>query len=316
MEGGARPAARRLMKRVRHDRSRLAWSGEGHPTASLRWLGRKPDGPGADPFGKDLAPLSTADSLREIGAGTGPGDSVGGAACGCLSSISIRMSGVGVARPLDERALMALLYWPSWTACLALRMLLLFWEEDLDDSERLSRLCPPATASDHRVASSPACHLSMRDFTSFSISRHRRRWPEGGLASRHFDIMKTREVESSSGLSHTEERQSPRALAQRSLAPLGTCLRVGTEACRMAGMGGSSELTVEGAGGAEVTLVALVVWLVDTSGCGLTELVATGLLLGAEWPRGGGGWRRRLRQFPASHGRQLEQGALRSGPHR
>ena len=43
--GGERPAARRLMKLDREESAELARSGEGHPTASCRWLGRRPDGP-------------------------------------------------------------------------------------------------------------------------------------------------------------------------------------------------------------------------------------------------------------------------------
>ena len=73
MVGGARPAARRLTKLVRKARIRFAWSGEGQPTASRRWLGRRPEGPGAEPLGKDPTPPLTAVSLRLSGGGTGPG---------------------------------------------------------------------------------------------------------------------------------------------------------------------------------------------------------------------------------------------------
>ncbi len=79
-EGGILPAARRLTKRVRRDKIWPAWSGEGHPAASLRWLGRKPEGPGADPIGNDLVPRRTACSLRLNDGGPRPGGSTGGGA--------------------------------------------------------------------------------------------------------------------------------------------------------------------------------------------------------------------------------------------
>ena len=41
--------------------------------ASRRWLGRRPDRPGAEAFGKDLTPLRMAGSESEAGEGTGPG---------------------------------------------------------------------------------------------------------------------------------------------------------------------------------------------------------------------------------------------------
>ena len=120
--GVARPAARRLTNLVREARTRFAQSGEGQHTASRRSLGRSPDGPAAEPFGNDLTPLRTADSLRVSGGGTELEGRAGGAAWGCLFSISCRTSAEGVARPLEDKALMALLYWPSWTACFALLM--------------------------------------------------------------------------------------------------------------------------------------------------------------------------------------------------
>ena len=64
MEGGVRPAACRLTNLVSDVSNWLARSGEGHPTASLIWLGRRPEGPGAEPLGKDLAPLRTPTHLR------------------------------------------------------------------------------------------------------------------------------------------------------------------------------------------------------------------------------------------------------------
>ena len=57
MTDGARPEARRLTNLVRAAKTWLAWLGEGHLMASWRWLGRKPDGPGAELLGKDLTPL-------------------------------------------------------------------------------------------------------------------------------------------------------------------------------------------------------------------------------------------------------------------
>ena len=120
--GGARPAGRRLTNLVREARTRFAQSGEGQLTASRRWLGRSPEGPAAEPFGNDLIPLWTADSLRVSGGGTELEGRVGGVAWGCLFSISCRTSAEGVATLLEDKALMALLYWPSWTTCFALLM--------------------------------------------------------------------------------------------------------------------------------------------------------------------------------------------------
>ena len=111
--GGARPAARRLTNLVREASTKFAWSGEGHPTASRRWLGSRPDGPGAEPLGKDLTPFRTANSATVTGGGTEPGGRVGGAVWGCFVSISCRTSAEGVSRPSEVRVLMALLYWPS-----------------------------------------------------------------------------------------------------------------------------------------------------------------------------------------------------------
>ena len=73
------PAARRLTNPVREASTRFAWSGEGHPTASRRCLGHKPDGPGAEPLGKDLTPFRTTDSVTVAEVGTEPGGRVGGA---------------------------------------------------------------------------------------------------------------------------------------------------------------------------------------------------------------------------------------------
>ena len=113
MAVGAWPAAKRLRNLVRGDKTRAARSGEGQHTASRRWLGRRPDGPGAEPSGKDLTPLLTTDSLRMSRSGAGPEGRVGGGTWGSFSSISSRTSAEGAASPLEVRALMALLYWPS-----------------------------------------------------------------------------------------------------------------------------------------------------------------------------------------------------------
>ena len=141
---------------------------------------------------------------------------------------------MGGARPSEVRALRALLYWPSWTADLALLMLVFRLPrrgepagED-DFSLRLKRDLPLAKASDHRETRSPADHLRRRDFTSCRISRQRRRCPAAGLASTHLGSMKSLDhCERSAVLRATAQRQSLSALAQQSLAPFGTCWSVG-----------------------------------------------------------------------------------------
>ena len=54
------------MKLVNADNTRLARSGEGHLTASRRWLGRRAEGPGADALGKDFTPfrMTASESRR------------------------------------------------------------------------------------------------------------------------------------------------------------------------------------------------------------------------------------------------------------
>ena len=60
------------MNLVRNVRHWLARSGEGHLIiASRRWLGRRPEGPGAEPLGNDLTPLEMACSGSITGGGTG-----------------------------------------------------------------------------------------------------------------------------------------------------------------------------------------------------------------------------------------------------
>ena len=49
---GTRPEAKQLMDLVR----------EGHPTASRRWFGRRPE---EEPLGKDLTPLRTTEYTEE-----------------------------------------------------------------------------------------------------------------------------------------------------------------------------------------------------------------------------------------------------------
>ena len=100
------------MKLVNADNTRLAWPGEGHLTASRRWLGRRAEGPGADALGKDFTPFRMTASERVAEGGAGSGGTEGGGAWGCLTSISCKISGEGEgeARPLEVRALMALEY--------------------------------------------------------------------------------------------------------------------------------------------------------------------------------------------------------------
>ena len=66
------------MKLDREESAELARSGERHPTASCRWLGRRPEGPGAEPLANDFTPLRMADSGSLAGNGTGPGGRTGG----------------------------------------------------------------------------------------------------------------------------------------------------------------------------------------------------------------------------------------------
>ena len=64
----------------------LARSGEGHPTASCRWLGHRPEGPGAEPLRNDFTPFRMADSGSLAGNGTGPGGRTGGETEGVCSA--------------------------------------------------------------------------------------------------------------------------------------------------------------------------------------------------------------------------------------
>ena len=239
MVGGAWPDARQLTNLVRVTSTLLAWSGEGHETASRRWLGRKPEGPGAEPLGKDLTALRTIDSGTVTGGGVGPDGRVGYPHCGCLFSISWRIVDEGLAKPFEVRALMALLYCPSWVANFALLMLVECW---LIGCRLLEWDSAPITDSDQRFIQSPSSHLSIRDLTSLSISRQRRRKPVAGLANIHFDSMNSFvHRETSLGSSTTRERHSPRTLAHRSRAPLGTCCSVGIEVWRTSASEGKTE---------------------------------------------------------------------------
>ena len=59
-------------------------------------------------------------------------------------------------------------------------------------------------------------------------------------------------MQSSSGLLHTSDRQAERTLAHLSLAPLGTCWRVGTLACMMSDTDGRLETTTWEADGTDI----------------------------------------------------------------
>ena len=60
--------------------------------ASRMWLGRSPDGPGADPDGKDFTPLFIAASQSEVVGRVGPGGREGGEVWGYLENISTSSS--------------------------------------------------------------------------------------------------------------------------------------------------------------------------------------------------------------------------------
>ena len=72
-----------------------------------------------EPRGKDLTLRLTIDSDRTIGGGTAS-EGRGGGDCGCLVGIFCSTLGEGEARPLDERAYIPFLYWPTCTAFLTL----------------------------------------------------------------------------------------------------------------------------------------------------------------------------------------------------
>ena len=163
--GGVRPDARKFTKAVREESTWFIY----------RWLGCKPDGPGAEPLGNDFTPFRMTDSVSFSAGGTGLEGRARGADCGCLLSISCRASSEGATNPSEVRAFIALLYWPSSTARFALLMLCLYWLEDEDWPLHLERHWPPAKASVHKVTRSPSNHLLRCDFICWRISRQGRR---------------------------------------------------------------------------------------------------------------------------------------------
>ena len=118
---GVCPEARRLTKLVREKSNLLARSGEGQRATSRRWLGRRPDGPGADPEGKDFTPFKMVDSVSFIDGGTSPGGRLRAGDCRCWFSISKNIWSSAEVRPSEVKAFIVLLYWPFWGAYL------LFW---------------------------------------------------------------------------------------------------------------------------------------------------------------------------------------------
>ena len=62
IEGGVWPEASKLTNLVRAESISRALSGDGHIMASRTWLGRRPEGPRAEPLGNDLTPFLIADS--------------------------------------------------------------------------------------------------------------------------------------------------------------------------------------------------------------------------------------------------------------
>ena len=75
---GVRPEASRLTNFVKAKRDSRDLSAEGHSTASRTWVGRRPEGPGAEPDGKDFTLFFTADSEIVGGVGAGPAGRVAG----------------------------------------------------------------------------------------------------------------------------------------------------------------------------------------------------------------------------------------------
>ena len=62
------------------ERTWLAQSEDGQPTASWRWLGRRPEGPGADAPEKDFTLLRIREFESINGGGAMPGGKDGGGA--------------------------------------------------------------------------------------------------------------------------------------------------------------------------------------------------------------------------------------------
>ncbi len=135
--------------------------------------------------------LRTVDSEMVAEGGGGSGGVDAGGPWGCLDSISLRIVSDGLARPVEVRAWIDLLYRPSWAIDLA-RLALCSCPVVLvllegRDTDRLVRDFPMDIASCHRsrVSWSPSNQRVIRDLTSFKMSLQRRRWPEEGLARTH-----------------------------------------------------------------------------------------------------------------------------------
>ena len=162
---------RRLARLVKENGIWLAWSRRDNPLfpkvdMGAGWMDQ------ALKHWRMTSPSFTMAGLRSLAEeGTGLGDRKGGAACGCLLSISCRNSGEGVATPSKFRALIALPYRPS---CAANFTILMLCEEKAyaDCSLQLASDWPSARASSHKADKSPSNHPWRRDFTQFRISRH------------------------------------------------------------------------------------------------------------------------------------------------
>ena len=171
---GTSPAPIRLITSNRARRALLARSGEGQNTASLKWVGLKLDGPGAEPLGKNLRALASPSAVICTGVGAGVARLGGWGDWGCLASISSYTSAEAGASPSDVRDCIAFLYWPSSIARRA--RLALATREDSEVTflglpRRWLSLSSPTSTSDQRPRMSPAFHLRIRFRTVFSVSR-------------------------------------------------------------------------------------------------------------------------------------------------
>ena len=97
--GGTQPASARFTTPDSDRMAWVAWSGQGHHTASIRWFTLRLDGPAAEPPEKDFKALMTSSS--EMVAGVE--ESTGGAAWGCLVSMSSNTLEEEFARPPEVR---------------------------------------------------------------------------------------------------------------------------------------------------------------------------------------------------------------------
>ena len=68
---GMLPAQSRLTSMVRLDKAWLALSGDGQKTVCFRWLARSPEGPGAEPLGKDQRAFVTSSMETQMAVGKG-----------------------------------------------------------------------------------------------------------------------------------------------------------------------------------------------------------------------------------------------------